>query len=73
MSVDVSKRSERLKISLQKKNIESIRMQVACAVDRSGSMHPLYNNRTVQEYMERLMPIGLKFDDNGLKEATLLK
>lgn len=69
MSVDLSKRSERLKISLQKKNIESIRMQVACAVDRSGSMHALYNNQTVQEYMERLMPIGLKFDDNGQIDA----
>lgn len=65
MAIDLSKKTEKLKVSLAKKKIQSIKMQVGSVVDRSGSMDHLYRNGTVQEYIERLMPLGLKFDDNG--------
>lgn len=66
MSVDLTKKQERLKISLQKKQIQKIVMQVATVFDRSGSMDSHYKNGTMQNYLERMVPIGLKFDDNGL-------
>ena len=65
MAVDLTKKQERLKISLQKKKIEKIVMQVATVFDRSGSMDTHYSNGTMQNYLERMVPIGLKFDDNG--------
>lgn len=65
MAINLAKKEEALKLTLSKKKIVSVRMQVATVLDRSGSMDHYYRNGTVQEYMERLVPIGLKFDDNG--------
>lgn len=45
--------------------MEHVVARVAVAVDKSGSMESLYSNGTVQETVERLLPIGLKMDDNG--------
>lgn len=39
--------------------------QVVLALDFSGSMLGLYKNGTVQEVVEKLLPFGLAFDDNG--------
>lgn len=38
---------------------------VVLALDYSGSMTTLYNNGQVQELVERVLPLGLAFDDNG--------
>lgn len=38
---------------------------VILALDYSGSMSPLYTNGTVQDVVERILPLGLGFDDNG--------
>jgi hypothetical protein len=39
--------------------------QVVLALDYSYSMNPLYSNGTVQDTVERILPFGLAFDDNG--------
>lgn len=39
--------------------------QVVLALDYSGSMTSLYNNGTVQDVVEKILPFGLAFDDNG--------
>ena len=44
--------------------IKHQKAQVVLALDYSGSMDGLYANGTVQETVERLMPIAMAFDDN---------
>lgn len=65
MALNLEKRNEKLTLSLTKKKIASVRAQVGTVFDRSGSMDPLYRDGTMQEYANRLVPIGLRFDDNG--------
>ena len=38
-------------------------------MDRSGSMKPLYKSGAVQDILTRLLPLALKFDDNGELEV----
>ncbi len=53
-------------IDLKKaKGIENQKAQVVFVVDRSGSMKWLYENGMVQKTVERVLPIGLAFDDNN--------
>jgi len=39
--------------------------QVVLALDYSGSMGELYRSGQIQQLVERLLPIGMAFDDNG--------
>lgn len=50
-----------------KKNagLEGQKAQVVLALDFSGSMSSMYNSGEVQQLVERLLPLGLAFDDNG--------
>lgn len=41
------------------------RAKVAAVIDFSGSMRSLYYNGAVQRTLTRLVPLGLRFDDNG--------
>ena len=55
-------------ISLEKKSgftFEGHRAKVAVAMDYSGSMTSLYASGAVQRILTRLMPLALRFDDNG--------
>lgn len=45
--------------------------RVALAMDYSGSMDHLFDNGSVQKTVSRLLPIALKFDDNGELESWL--
>lgn len=45
--------------------------RVALAMDYSGSMSNLFSNGSVQDVITRLLPIALKFDDNGELESWL--
>jgi len=45
--------------------------RVALAMDYSGSMHGLFENGSVQKTIKRLLPIALRFDDNGELEPWL--
>ena len=67
-TLDVSKLNLRkgLVLNLKKSlGLGGLKAQVKLCVDRSGSMEHLYNNGTVQRAVERLMGLGLAFDDNG--------
>lgn len=75
MSIDLNK------INLRKESIINLKKeagigknskaQVVLALDYSGSMSRLYDNGTVQDTVERVLPFGLAFDDNGEVDAYL--
>lgn len=77
MTIDMSKSSESLNKVLinmsksSKVNMSKHTARVAFAMDYSGSMGNLYDNGSVQKVISRLLPIALKFDDNGELEAWL--
>lgn len=61
-------------ISLEKKSgfsFDGHRAKVAVAMDFSGSMSSLYRNGAVQAVLSRLMPLALRFDDNGELDVWL--
>lgn len=62
--ISLVKRQEQLVISLKKKKIAQIVLRVASALDISGSMQSLYRNGTVSEFVGKLLPFGMQFDDN---------
>lgn len=61
--IDMSKSS---KIDMSKHTA-----RVAVAMDYSGSMSNLFYNGSVQDVITRLLPIALRFDDNGELESWL--
>lgn len=59
-------------VDLSKKNdvdLGSTKAKVVVALDYSGSMDSLYRNGTVQGVINKLLPFGLTFDDNGEVEV----
>lgn len=52
-------------------NLGQHRARVAVVIDFSGSMRPLYRNGDVQRTLTRLIPLGLRFDDNGEVDVWL--
>ena len=75
--IDMSKSKENLnKVLIDMSKDSKIDMskhvaRVALVMDYSGSMEPLYDNGSVQKVITRLLPIALKFDDNGELESWL--
>ena len=75
--IDMSKSAENLNnvlINMSKSSkIDMTKHQarVALAMDYSGSMGNLFRNGSVQDVITRLLPIALKFDDNGELESWL--
>lgn len=73
MSDDVKKslvktldlRKEKVLDLKKKKGLQGQKAAVILVLDYSYSMQPLYNNGKVQELVERILPLGLAFDDNG--------
>jgi len=68
MALDLVKLRERKESVLNLKKdmgLGSQKAQVVLALDYSGSMGSLYANGTVQDTVERILPLGLAFDDNG--------
>lgn len=67
MAIDLIKTKERrdlLNTIKLEKNIPTQKAEVVLVLDYSGSMSSLYRNGTVQDVVERILPIGLSFDDN---------
>lgn len=63
-------------VNLSKQNeidLGDVKAKVVIALDYSGSMERLYNNETVQKTLNRLVPLGLKFDDNGEIDVFLFE
>lgn len=75
--IDMSKSAENLnKVLIDMSKTGKIDMskhtaRVALAMDYSGSMDHLFDNGSVQRTITRLLPISLKFDDNGELESWL--
>lgn len=75
--IDMSKSAENLNKVLidmskgSKTDMTKHTARVALAMDYSGSMSNLFANGSVQDVVTRLLPIALKFDDNGELESWL--
>lgn len=75
--IDMSKSAENLNRVLidmskgSKIDMTKHTARVALAMDYSGSMSDLFANGSVQDVITRLLPIALKFDDNGELESWL--
>lgn len=68
MPLDTFKLTERKTAILnlkKEKGIENQKAQVVLCLDYSGSMGTLYADGTVQDTVERILPLGLAFDDNN--------
>lgn len=66
MSITLDKRAEKVGIILAKGGITKVPpVRVGLALDISGSAQGLYNSGIIQQTVDRLIPIAMKFDDNG--------
>ena len=52
-------------VSLQKKGLGEHTARVALCIDISGSMQGLFRRGAVQKLVERVLALGLRFDDDG--------
>lgn len=77
MKIDMSKHAENLETVLidmsksRKIDMTKHTARVAVAMDYSGSMSNMFAKGAVQDVITRLLPIALKFDDNGELESWL--
>lgn len=76
-TIDMSKSKENLNTVLidmskgSKIDMTKHTARVALAMDYSGSMEDLFDDGSVQDTISRLLPIALRFDDNGELESWL--
>ncbi len=57
--------TRKLDVILEKKHLHNTRARVVFVLDHSGSMRTLYQNGTVQDTLERIFPVAMRFDDDG--------
>lgn len=57
------------KVCLTKQPLQNLVANVAVVLDYSGSMDMLYRNGTVQNTLEKLLPLAMTFDDNETMEV----
>lgn len=62
----VDLRKQKVGVSLKKLGIENEKADVLFVIDATGSMSTLYRNGTVQETVERIVPVSLRLDDDGI-------
>lgn len=65
---------EKVSVNLTKStgvSFDGLKSKVKLVLDYSGSMCGLYNDGTVQEVITKLLPLALKFDDDGELECYL--
>ncbi len=66
MAINLEKRAEAVGIVLAKRNVvKAPTVRVGAALDISGSTKQMYNKGVIQETVDRLLAIAMKFDDNG--------
>jgi stress response protein SCP2 len=58
-------------VSLQKRGLAEHTARVALVLDISGSMSGLYRSGAVQRLAERVLALGLRFDDDGVVDVFL--
>lgn len=54
-----------LKVELEKRNLQDTIARVALVLDISGSMTGRYSDGTVQEIVNKTLPLAVQFDDDG--------
>ncbi len=70
MGISLEKKSEIVRLTLEKRNIPtSVVMQVKSCIDISGSISNLFSNGTIQELVDRLLAVAVRFDDNQSLES----
>ncbi|WP_042461618.1 VWA domain-containing protein [Neobacillus dielmonensis] len=57
--------SKKAKVSLEKVGLQNHTAKVALCLDISGSMSGLYRSGKIQEFAERILALGTRFDDDG--------
>lgn len=62
---DLQKDTAKVKFILEKKQVPKITAEVVAILDVSGSTQSLYLKGTMQEGLQRIVPVALNFDDNG--------
>lgn len=66
MTISLDKRAEKVGIILAKRGVTKIpTVRVGAVMDVSGSAQGFYTSGIMQETLDRLMGVALKFDDNG--------
>ena len=60
--IDLSKKAQ---ISLEKVGLQQHVAKVALCLDISGSMSKLYKTGKIQHFVERILALGTRFDDDG--------
>ncbi|KNY29926.1 VWA domain-containing protein [Pseudobacteroides cellulosolvens] len=58
-------------VSLKKAGLENHTAKVALCLDISGSMSSLYKSGKIQNFAERILALGCKFDDDGSIDVFL--
>ena len=61
-------------VSLEKStgvSFDNLKSRVNLVLDYSGSMQDMYMDGTVQEVVTKILPLALKFDDNGELDCYL--
>ena len=58
-------------ISLEKRGLGEHTARVALCLDISGSMHQLYRSGKMQALVERVLALGVRFDDDGEVDCFL--
>jgi len=72
MSINLQKRTEKVGIILAKRGLAKVPpVRVGVALDVSGSAEHFYSSGVMQETVDRLIPVAMKFDDNGELDAWL--
>lgn len=54
-----------LTVELEKRNLQDVTARVALVIDMSGSMNRSYNDGTVQEIVNKILPVAVQFDNDG--------
>jgi hypothetical protein len=62
---DLNKDAEKVRFILEKRNVPKITAEVIAILDVSGSTREIYYNGTMQQALQRVVPVALNFDDNG--------
>lgn len=63
--------SKKAKVSLEKVGLQNHNAKVALCLDISGSMSSLYRSGKIQEFAERILALGTRFDDDGAIDIFL--
>ncbi len=57
--------AKKAQVILEKKKLTEVQAQVALVLDASWSMFRQYGNGTIQEVIDRILPLAVHFDDDG--------